>query len=72
MDAPDAGIPKEVVDSARCIAVIPDMVKGGFVFGARHGLGVATVMPRMDGASRLFSPLRMEAGAFKSELKVLT
>lgn len=42
MDAPDAGIPKEVVDSAKCIAVVPDMVKGGFVFGARHGLGVAT------------------------------
>ena len=42
VNAPDAGIPKEVIDSAKCIAVVPDMVKGGFVFGARHGLGVAT------------------------------
>jgi lipid-binding SYLF domain-containing protein len=42
VNAPDAGIPKEVIDSAKCIAVVPDMVKGGFVFGARQGLGVAT------------------------------
>ncbi|MGH9511843.1 MAG: YSC84-related protein [Terriglobales bacterium] len=42
VNAPDAGIPKEVLESAKCIAVVPDMVKGGFVFGARHGLGVAT------------------------------
>ena len=42
MDAPDAEIPKEVVDAAKCVAVVPDMVKGGFVIGARHGLGVAT------------------------------
>jgi SH3 domain-containing YSC84-like protein 1 len=41
-NAPDAGIPNEVLESAKCVAVIPDMVKGGFVFGARHGLGVAT------------------------------
>jgi lipid-binding SYLF domain-containing protein len=42
VNAPDSGIPKDVIDSAKCIAVVPDMVKGGFVFGARHGLGVAT------------------------------
>jgi lipid-binding SYLF domain-containing protein len=42
MNAPDSAIPKAVMDAAKCVAVIPDMVKGGFVFGARHGLGVAT------------------------------
>lgn len=42
VNAPDAAIPKEVLESAKCIAVVPDMVKGGFVFGARHGLGVTT------------------------------
>jgi len=42
VNAPDAGIPKTILDSAKCVAVVPDMVKGGFVFGARHGLGVAT------------------------------
>jgi lipid-binding SYLF domain-containing protein len=27
---------------AKCIAVIPHLMKGGFVFGAEHGKGVAT------------------------------
>lgn len=42
MATPDKGIPQEVLDHAKCIAVIPHMVKGGFVFGAEGGRGVAT------------------------------
>jgi lipid-binding SYLF domain-containing protein len=42
MGAPDKGIPEEVLEHAKCIAVIPHMVKGGFVFGAKGGKGVAT------------------------------
>lgn len=42
MAAPDKGIPQEVLDHAKCIAVVPHMVKGGFVFGAEGGKGVAT------------------------------
>ena len=42
MSAPDKGIPEEVLEHARCIAVVPHMLKGGFVFGAENGRGVAT------------------------------
>jgi len=42
MDAPDKGIPDEVLEHARCIAVVPHMLKAGFVFGADNGKGVAT------------------------------
>jgi SH3 domain-containing YSC84-like protein 1 len=42
MAAPDNGIPEEVLEHARCIAVVPHMIKGGFVFGAQNGRGVAT------------------------------
>lgn len=42
MGAPDKGIPQEVLEHAKCIAVVPHMVKGGFVFGAEGGKGVAT------------------------------
>lgn len=42
MQAPDKGIPEEVVDASKCIAVVPNMIKGGFIFGAKHGKGVAT------------------------------
>ena len=42
MAAPDKGIPQEVIDHAKCIAVVPHLIKGGFVFGAEGGRGVAT------------------------------
>ena len=42
MAAPDSGIPEEVLDHAKCIAVVPHMVKGGFIVGAEQGRGVAT------------------------------
>jgi SH3 domain-containing YSC84-like protein 1 len=41
MGTPDKGIPNEVFDKAKCVAVVPHMLKGGFVFGAKHGKGVA-------------------------------
>jgi lipid-binding SYLF domain-containing protein len=40
--APDKGIPDEVISGAKCIAVVPRMIKAGFVFGGQHGRGVAT------------------------------
>ena len=39
---PDVGIPDEVMGSAECVAVVPSMLKAGFVFGARYGRGVAS------------------------------
>jgi lipid-binding SYLF domain-containing protein len=42
MAMPDKGIPEEVLEHAKCVAVIPHMVKGGFIFGAKEGKGVAT------------------------------
>ncbi|MGB7586526.1 MAG: lipid-binding SYLF domain-containing protein [Terriglobales bacterium] len=42
MATPDKGIPEEVLASAKCILVVPNLIKGGFVFGAKHGRGVAT------------------------------
>jgi lipid-binding SYLF domain-containing protein len=42
MGTPDKGIPEELLDSAKCVAVMPSMIKIGFVFGGRHGRGLAT------------------------------
>jgi len=41
MSAPDKGIPEEVLSNAKCILVVPDLIKGGFIFGGKHGRGVA-------------------------------
>jgi lipid-binding SYLF domain-containing protein len=42
MSTPDKGIPEEVLNSAKCILVVPDLLKAGFIFGGKHGRGVAT------------------------------
>jgi lipid-binding SYLF domain-containing protein len=42
MATPDKGIPEEVLDHARCVAIVPHMIKGGFIFGAENGRGIAT------------------------------
>ena len=40
--APDQGIPEEVLGSAECVAVVPTMLNGGFIVGARFGRGVSS------------------------------
>src|SRR5689334_11651420 len=42
MAAPDNGIPEEVLDNAKCMIVVPHLIKGGFIFGGKHGRGIAT------------------------------
>jgi SH3 domain-containing YSC84-like protein 1 len=42
MSTPDKGIPEEVLSNAKCILVVPDLIKGGFIVGGKHGRGVAT------------------------------
>jgi SH3 domain-containing YSC84-like protein 1 len=42
MDAPDKGIPEEVLDDAKCIVVVPNLIKAGFIIGGKHGRGVAS------------------------------
>src|SRR3954471_24571281 len=42
MATPDKGIPEDVLSNAKCILAVPNMIKGGFIFGGKHGRGVAT------------------------------
>src|SRR5581483_6787364 len=40
--SPDKGVPNQVLEGAKCVAVIPKLVKGAFIVGGEHGTGVAT------------------------------
>lgn len=40
--ASDQRIPEEILSSAECVAVVPSLLNGGFVFGGRYGKGVAS------------------------------
>lgn len=42
MATPDKAIPDKIMNDAKCIAVIPSMVKIALVFGGNHGKGIAT------------------------------
>src|SRR6202022_5125692 len=60
--APDQGIPEEVLGSAQCVAVVPTLLKGGFIVGARYGRGVASCRtPKGWGARAFFS---IKGGSF--------
>jgi lipid-binding SYLF domain-containing protein len=42
MNTPDQGIPQDLLESAKCIAIIPGEVKFAFIFGGSYGRGLAT------------------------------
>ncbi len=42
MHTPDKGIPHGLLESAKCIVIIPGDVKFAFIFGGNYGRGVAT------------------------------
>jgi len=41
MDTPDQGIPHDLLESAKCVAIIPGDKKFAFIFGGSYGRGVA-------------------------------
>ncbi len=62
MATPDKGIPEEILGSAKCIAVVPTLLKGGFVVGASHGRGIATC--RVENGWSAPAPFSMTGGSF--------
>ncbi|HWC16746.1 MAG TPA: lipid-binding SYLF domain-containing protein, partial [Terriglobales bacterium] len=62
IDAPDKGIPKGMLDHARCVAVVPSLKKGGFGLGARFGHGFVTCRRKMTGAWGPVSSFKIAGG----------
>ena len=64
MAAPDKGIPREFLEDAYCIGVIPAVKRAGFVFGGKYGKGVFVC--RMPGSRAWTGPstVRIEGGSF--------
>jgi len=62
MSAPDKGIPEEVIGSAQCIAVVPSLLKGGFIVGAAYGKGAVTCRTDHGWSAPAF--FRIEGGSF--------
>jgi lipid-binding SYLF domain-containing protein len=59
MRASDNGIPRDLLDKAKCIVVVPGMKKAGFIFGAEEGRGFAVC--RREGGTGWSAPAGMRA-----------
>lgn len=68
MNAPDQRIPDHILRRARCIAVVPHLVKGGFVFGAEEGKGVATCRTATGWSAPIF--IEMGGGSWGTQFGV--
>jgi SH3 domain-containing YSC84-like protein 1 len=61
MDTPDKGIPHDLLDSAKCIAIIPGDKKFAFIFGGSYGRGVVTCRTSHGWSAPMF--LAIEGGS---------
>jgi SH3 domain-containing YSC84-like protein 1 len=61
-NTPDKGIPEDVLRSAECVAVVPSMLKGGFIFGGKYGRGLASCRTSKGWSSPAF--FKIEGGSF--------
>ncbi len=62
MAAPDKGIPEEILGDAKCLAVVPSLLKGGFILGGAYGKGVASCKTENGWSAPAF--FRVEGGSF--------
>jgi lipid-binding SYLF domain-containing protein len=60
--AQDKTIPLDILKSATCVAIVPGLVKGAFVFGAQYGQGVVTCRTGHGWSAPVF--IRMAGGSF--------
>src|SRR3977135_1390397 len=68
MATPDKGIPEEVLSDAKCILVVPNLIKGGSIFGGKHGRGVATC--RTDAGGRRPAYVSVGGGSWGLQIGV--
>lgn len=62
MSAPDRAIPDGILSGAKCIAIVPSMLKASFVFGANYGKGVATCRTEHGWSAPVF--FKVTGGSF--------
>lgn len=67
MGVPDKAIPDKVMKDAKCIAVVPSMVKIAVGFGGSHGKGFATCRTA-DGHWSAPAPLTITGGSWGLQL----
>ena len=62
MRTPDKGIPQDLLEKARCVAIIPGEEKAAFIFGGNYGKGLATCRTAHGWSAPMF--LAVGGGSF--------
>lgn len=63
MSSSDKSIPRDLLEKAHCLVIVPSLKRGGFIVGAQYGVGVATCR-QADGTGWTGpSTVRMEGGS---------
>jgi lipid-binding SYLF domain-containing protein len=61
MRTPDQGVPQELLESAKCVGIIPGEEKAAFIFGGNYGKGLATCRTSHGWSAPMF----LAIGAFR-------
>lgn len=64
MGAPDKGIPKDLLDKAACVVVVPSVKKAAFIIGAKYGRGFIVCRNRNRRGWSAPGGVRIEGGSF--------
>src|SRR5580700_8195369 len=63
LDAGDRSIPRDLIEKAHCVGVIPNLKRAGFIVGAKYGKGVVTCRLHDTGRWSAPSTIRIEGGS---------
>lgn len=66
MAAPDRAIPRNLLERAQCIVIVPGMKKAAFLVGGEYGRGFAAC--RVPGSWSAPAPVRLTGGSFGAQL----
>jgi lipid-binding SYLF domain-containing protein len=64
MAAPDKGIPKDLLDKAACVVVVPSVKKAAFIIGAKYGRGFIVCRDKTGRGWSAPGGMRIEGGSF--------
>ena len=63
MDAPDKGIPQDLLENAHCIVIVPGLKKGAFIVGAKYGKGFVSCRGKNNRKWSAPAAVRVEGGS---------
>src|SRR5947208_15606939 len=69
MGIPEKSIPQELLQKAYCIIIVPDLVKGAFIFGGKYGKGFVSCRKKDGVGWSAPGSVRIEGGSFGLQIE---